>query len=229
MKLPRRQFLHLAAGAAALPAVSRFAWAQAYPTRPVRLIVPVAPDRSVAVGTARPAIRNRQQAGWRHQHRHRSGRARACRRLHAAHGRELQRDQRGPVRQAQLQFHPRHRAGRGRLPRSLRHGGEHVGSGQHGSRVHRLRQGQSRQNQHGVVGRRRRGSSGRRAFWPASTWSTCPIAVAGRRSPISSPGRCRSTSPALRIDSVYQGWQAAPARSHRRNALGRATGHPDSG
>src|SRR5712664_3752809 len=39
MKLPRRQFLHLAAGAAALPAVSRFAWGQAYPSRPVRLIV----------------------------------------------------------------------------------------------------------------------------------------------------------------------------------------------
>ena len=39
MKLPRRQFLHLAASAAALPAASRFAWAQAYPTRPVRLIV----------------------------------------------------------------------------------------------------------------------------------------------------------------------------------------------
>jgi tripartite-type tricarboxylate transporter receptor subunit TctC len=38
MKLPRRQFLHLAAGAAALPAVSRMARAQAYPTRPVRLI-----------------------------------------------------------------------------------------------------------------------------------------------------------------------------------------------
>jgi tripartite-type tricarboxylate transporter receptor subunit TctC len=39
MKLPRRNFLHLAAGAAALPAVSRFAWAQTYPTRPVRIIV----------------------------------------------------------------------------------------------------------------------------------------------------------------------------------------------
>jgi tripartite-type tricarboxylate transporter receptor subunit TctC len=39
MKLPRRKFLHLAAGAAALPAVSRFAWAQVYPTRPVRIIV----------------------------------------------------------------------------------------------------------------------------------------------------------------------------------------------
>jgi tripartite-type tricarboxylate transporter receptor subunit TctC len=42
MKLPRRKFLHLAAGAAALPAISRFAWAQAYPTRPVTIIVPVA-------------------------------------------------------------------------------------------------------------------------------------------------------------------------------------------
>src|SRR5437016_2383875 len=39
MKLPRRKFLHLAAGAAALPAVSRIARAQAYPTRPVRIIV----------------------------------------------------------------------------------------------------------------------------------------------------------------------------------------------
>jgi tripartite-type tricarboxylate transporter receptor subunit TctC len=43
MKLPRRNFLHLAAGAAALPAVSRIAWAQAYPSRPVRIIVPYAP------------------------------------------------------------------------------------------------------------------------------------------------------------------------------------------
>src|SRR6516162_138770 len=39
MKLPRRKFLHLAACAAALPAVSRFACAQAYPARPVRLLV----------------------------------------------------------------------------------------------------------------------------------------------------------------------------------------------
>src|SRR5262249_53531067 len=40
MKLPRRRFLQLAAGAPVLSAVSRFAWAQAYPTRPVRIIVP---------------------------------------------------------------------------------------------------------------------------------------------------------------------------------------------
>jgi tripartite-type tricarboxylate transporter receptor subunit TctC len=39
MKLPRRRFLHLAAGVAALPAVSRVARAQAYPARPVRLLI----------------------------------------------------------------------------------------------------------------------------------------------------------------------------------------------
>jgi tripartite-type tricarboxylate transporter receptor subunit TctC len=43
MRLPRRTFLHLAAGAAALPAVSRVARAQTYPTRPVRLIVGFTP------------------------------------------------------------------------------------------------------------------------------------------------------------------------------------------
>src|SRR6516162_9468152 len=39
----RRQFLHLAAGAAALPALPRVAWAQAYPSRPVKIIVSFAP------------------------------------------------------------------------------------------------------------------------------------------------------------------------------------------
>ena len=43
MNLPRRRFLHLAAGAAALPAVSRVVKAQSYPTRPVRIIVGFAP------------------------------------------------------------------------------------------------------------------------------------------------------------------------------------------
>jgi hypothetical protein len=43
MKLPRRKFLHLAAGAAALPAGSRFAWAQTCPAPPVRLVVGFAP------------------------------------------------------------------------------------------------------------------------------------------------------------------------------------------
>jgi hypothetical protein len=43
---PRRRLLRLAAGAAALPAISRTSWAQAYPTRPVRIIVGSAPGGS---------------------------------------------------------------------------------------------------------------------------------------------------------------------------------------
>src|SRR5262245_41658474 len=43
MNFSRRKFLHLAAGAVALPAVSRFARAQAYPTKPVNIIVPFGP------------------------------------------------------------------------------------------------------------------------------------------------------------------------------------------
>ena len=57
MKLPRRQFLHLAASAAAFPAASQIARAQTYPTRPVRLIVTVAAGGS-------PDIIGRLIAEW---------------------------------------------------------------------------------------------------------------------------------------------------------------------
>jgi tripartite-type tricarboxylate transporter receptor subunit TctC len=52
MKLPRRNFLHLAAAAAALPVISRVAWAQPYPSRPVRIIVGF-PGGSASDTTAR--------------------------------------------------------------------------------------------------------------------------------------------------------------------------------
>src|SRR6267143_1217677 len=50
MKLPRRQFLHVAAGAAVLPAVSRFAKAQSYPARTVRIVVGFTAGGSTDIG-----------------------------------------------------------------------------------------------------------------------------------------------------------------------------------
>jgi len=92
MKLPRRRLLHLAAGAAALPAVSPIARAQAYPTRPVRLIVPFGLAGATDI-TARLigqwlserlgqqfVIENRPGAGG---NRHRGGCAGSPGRLHA--------------------------------------------------------------------------------------------------------------------------------------------------
>ena len=91
MKLPRRQFLHLAAGAAALPAMPRFAWAQTYPTRPVRIIVGFAaggatePNRTTAVGAAGTVVHHRQPTRCWQQYRHRGSRKRDARWLYAPH------------------------------------------------------------------------------------------------------------------------------------------------
>src|ERR1700677_712946 len=49
MKLARRQFLHMAVGAAALPATSVAAWAQSYPTHPVRIIVGAGPGGAIDI------------------------------------------------------------------------------------------------------------------------------------------------------------------------------------
>ena len=104
MKLPRRQFLHLAAGAAALPAVSRIAWAQAYPTRPVRIIVGYAAGGATDIiarlmgqwlseRLGQPFVIENRPGRWR-QYRHRGGRAIAAGRLHAPSGHCGQRNQR---------------------------------------------------------------------------------------------------------------------------------------
>jgi tripartite-type tricarboxylate transporter receptor subunit TctC len=63
MKLPRRRFLHLAAGLAALPGLPRVALAQAYPARPVRVIVPFAPGGPTDVFARIIAAKLSEQTG----------------------------------------------------------------------------------------------------------------------------------------------------------------------
>ena len=155
MKLPRRHFLRLAAGASALAAISRFAWGQSYPSRPVRIIVGFAAggpndiarasDRSVVVAAPRAAIRHREPAGRGQQYRNRGRRARASGRLYALAGRFAERDQCHALRQSKFQFHPRHRTGREPDSWCSCHVGTSLGSGQDASRVHCLRQGESGQ------------------------------------------------------------------------------------
>ena len=161
MKLPRRQFLHLAAGAAALPAVSRIARAQTYPTRPVRLIVGFAaggPTDIVArlMGQwlserlGQPfVIENRPGAGSNIA-------TEAVVRAPAdgytlLHGR-LRRMRINATLYDKLNFNfIRDIAPVASIDRVAGcDGGEPIVSGQDGSRVHRLRQGQSGQDQHGV-------------------------------------------------------------------------------
>ena len=102
MKLPRRNFLHLAAGAAALPAMSRLAWAQSYPSRTVRIVVGFPAGQAIDISArlmangcaaARSVIHRREPAGRRRQYRYRDGRALSGRRIHAADHFVEQRDQ----------------------------------------------------------------------------------------------------------------------------------------
>src|SRR5262245_33657688 len=82
MKLSRRQFLYLAAGAAALPAISRVAWAQAYPTRPVSLVAGFVPGGGVVsaspIADMLPSSGGANPSRWHHRHRgiHQAGSAR---------------------------------------------------------------------------------------------------------------------------------------------------------
>src|SRR5262249_3926685 len=151
MKLPRRNFLHLAAGAAALLVVPHVARAQAYPTRPVRVIVYAPAGGSFDIiarlmgqwlseRLGQPfIIENRPGAGGN------IGTEAVARA--AADGYTLllvgatQRDERNPLREAQFRFSPRYRAGGGHHSRAQRHGVEPIASTQDGSRLHRLCQG----------------------------------------------------------------------------------------
>jgi tripartite-type tricarboxylate transporter receptor subunit TctC len=137
MKLPRRNFLHLAAGAATLPAVSRIARAQAYPSRPVRIIVGAAPSGTYDIMArligewlserlGQPfVIENRPGAGTTIGT---EAVVKAPEWLYAPAGRCSGRNQRAALRQTQFQSHPGYRAGRSHQPRAPHYGGESIGS-----------------------------------------------------------------------------------------------------
>jgi tripartite-type tricarboxylate transporter receptor subunit TctC len=115
MKLPRRNFLHLAAGAVALPALRRIARAQAYPTRPVRIVVGFAPGgpghllaRLVGQRLSErlgATLHSREPTWCRQQNRHGSGREIAAGRLHTPANFFCKLHQRHILRQAEFQFH----------------------------------------------------------------------------------------------------------------------------
>ena len=160
MTLSRRTFLSLATGAAALPAASRLALAQAYPARAgasprrvfrrQRLRHHRPPGRAKIIRATRPAGRGREPAGRRHQHCRRSGHARAGRRLYAS-ARDLdQCGQHHALSAPELQFLHRYRAGRLDRSGALRARSHAVAAGQDAARIHRLCQSQSGQDQHGV-------------------------------------------------------------------------------
>ena len=158
MSLQRREFLQLAAGAIALPACRR-----APPRRLTRPDHPFAgrlsggwrcrhcgtADGAVAERAHRPAGRGREQARCGDQPGDRAGAEISARRLHPPGRLRHPGGQRLALSQSGLQFHPRHGADRQHFPRRAGHGGQSRFSGEDDQGIHRLRQGQPRQDQHG--------------------------------------------------------------------------------
>ena len=220
MKLSRRKSLHLAAAAAALPAMSRIAFALDYPTRPVRFVVgfPAGSATDIVARLIAQSLSERLGQQFIVDDRPGAGSNLAAEvvvraepdgytLLQVASPNAINATS---LRQPQFQFHPRHCAGRGHHAVSLRDGGQFIIPGQDRSRVHRLCQGQSGQNQHGLGGQRNRASCFWRAVHDNDRHQDGACAVSrqlllgsDRRT---GAGRVQSTA---FNDRVYQSWHAS--------------------
>ncbi len=114
------------------------------------------PNGAMAGEAARPAVRDREPSGRRHQHRHRACRALAARRLHPVHGQLEQRGERVALPRYRLQVLGRPDAGLGLDPLAAGHAGEPRRAGRDRVRVHHLCQGRSRSDQYGAPAARAR-------------------------------------------------------------------------
>ncbi len=140
------------------------------------------------------------------------------------HGHAAPYDQRLALRQAQLQFPPRHRAGRGHHPHAPRHGGQSIGPGQDGSRVHRLCQGQSGQDQHGIGRQRNAATRVRRAVQDDGRRQHGSRALSRRGARADRSARRAGAGDVHHhalLDRVHQSRQAARARGDDRDAFAR--------
>ena len=199
MNRPRRQFLRLIAGGAALSASSRATSAQTYPSRPVRWVVGFAPGGGndivarlmgqwLSERTGQPFIIENRPGGGTNiateavVNAPPDGYTLLLAGLPNASNAIA-------VRQAQFQFHPRHHAGRGHHAHPQCHRGQSIRSGQDRPRVHRLRQSQSRQGQHGLGRERERGPSRRRTVQDDGRRQPCPCAVSRQRAGADGPAR----------------------------------------
>ncbi len=164
MKLPRRKFLRLAAGVAALPAASRSASAQAYPTRPVRIIVGYAAGGGVDIAARLIGQWLSERLGQQFviENRPGAGTNIATEAVVKAvpDGYTLLMVDGSATINATLYNNLNFNFIRDIAPVA----GIHISPNIMRSRVHRLRQGQSRQDQHGVRGRRRPRPCVRRTF-----------------------------------------------------------------
>jgi hypothetical protein len=141
--------------------------------------------------------------------------------------------QRHALRQSQFQFHPRHRAGRKRhRPRAPLSWWSIRRFRPRRCRVHRLCQGQSRQDQHGVGRQRQLVPRGRRAVQDDGRRRHGSRALSRRGAGTDRSARRTGTSHVSTntvVDRVHPGRQAARARGDDRDALGGAAGRPAVG
>ena len=174
-----------------------------------------APDGSMAVGAARPAIHHREPARRRQQYR---APKRSCARRRTAIRSSWSVRRTRSTRRSTTSSISISSATSRRSPAScrvpLRHGGPSIGSGQDGSRVHRLCQGQSGQDQHGIRRHRDHRSCGRRAVQDDDRRRHGSRAVSRRRTRADRSARRTGASHVrhyARVDRAHQGRQASRA------------------